>query len=709
LSQRVTGFLAAHWRPLTLLAISILLTAVYIVGRPYILYNDGDPLTYFRKAWWFLGRGGGIDVPSRGPGYPLWLIVTGAATFDTWWPLLLSQAAMAAAVPLLAYGILAPVSRNAGFVAGLLFMTFAISYKHMSWIMTEELCLFVQLLAILLISRHLCAAWPPPPEAPVGGKWGEWAAYRARTWLRTPYPIALLLAFGTMVKPALSPFFWIFLLVCLVFRPSLRKAYIGPVVCYAAIMTAWASYDYHYGPVRFPNLLPPGSEAQRYFADTYYGEGFGSIESGPPTIAPESGPASRELYRLAAEHVAATRENGRWNSDSQIVRERLYTRFATTDSLVQELFTRPSPLYFGLLVSAAARGDGDRLLYQVAREHGKAGLIGFAKYVAKHPTIVLKGPPNPYPGYMFLMKYYRYRENLTAGIFGMRNLFLGSFRENLLRDEFGPGVRQFKESIRYFVETHPELTGLSPDDLRELGGPEGLIQFVMDLPYDRKYAAWMSGAIYGWMALIYGDERTGRLMGNAALAITSSHYVVPGFLLGDLLDALAFPENSAFSARLLYGDFQTTFLETKRNAESELEAVVGLGRINSLPPRMAGAVGRLDSRSQLQSTISTVMTLQYGALRWAKPIMFFVLVVFGMALVVARIGGALVVFLVACFFVSAAAWSVVLSSPGGDMRHEDIYAFIPILVGMLGITSLPRLFRLATDPAPDGALRRGRL
>jgi hypothetical protein len=80
-----------------------------------------------------------------------------------------------------------------------------------------------------------------------------------------------------------------------------------------------------------------------------------------------------------------------------------------------------------------------------------------------------------------------------------------------------------------------------------------------------------------------------------------------------------------------------------------------------------------------------------------------------MALVVARIGGALVVFLVACFFVSAAAWSVVLSSPGGDMRHEDIYAFIPILVGMLGITSLPRLFRLATDPAPDGALRRGRL
>ena len=75
--------LGVHWRILTLCALSAVMTALYVYGRPYILYNDGDPLTYFRKAWWFIRHAGGMDVPSRGPSYPIWLILTGAAPFNS--------------------------------------------------------------------------------------------------------------------------------------------------------------------------------------------------------------------------------------------------------------------------------------------------------------------------------------------------------------------------------------------------------------------------------------------------------------------------------------------------------------------------------------------------------------------------------------------------------------------------------------------------
>jgi hypothetical protein len=54
--ERAARFIRIHWRPLTLLTLSAALAALYIIGRPYILYNDGDPLTYFRKAWWYTGH-----------------------------------------------------------------------------------------------------------------------------------------------------------------------------------------------------------------------------------------------------------------------------------------------------------------------------------------------------------------------------------------------------------------------------------------------------------------------------------------------------------------------------------------------------------------------------------------------------------------------------------------------------------------------------
>src|SRR5262245_50773432 len=253
-SEPMMKWVRRHWRPLTLLLVSAVLGLLYLIGRPYILYDDSDPLTYFRKAWWLIGREGGMDVPSRGPGYPIWLIVTGAASFDTWWVLMASQVAMAMAAPVLVYGILAPISRNAGFAAGLLFIAFGIAYTHMNWVMTEELFLFVELVALLLISRYLCRQARQQQEyRPDADPWRQ-RYHRLIRWWATPYPIVLTLAYATMVKPAAGPFFWIFLFVCLVFRVEPRKRYVGPVALYVAIIGGWGVYDYYYSPVRFPQL-----------------------------------------------------------------------------------------------------------------------------------------------------------------------------------------------------------------------------------------------------------------------------------------------------------------------------------------------------------------------------------------------------------------------------------------------------------------------
>src|SRR5262249_5750823 len=169
--------------------------------------------------------------------------------------------------------------------------------------------------------------------------------HRLIRWWATPYPIVLTLAYATMVKPAAGPFFWIFLFVCLVFRVEPRKRYVGPVALYVAIIGGWGVYDYYRSPVRFPQLAGPTSDAQRYFADAYYSNGFAAVQANGPTIRPEDGPASQRLYHAAADHVTAARARNQWNTTDPVTVNRLYGRFASDDALVREIFGRPNPLY----------------------------------------------------------------------------------------------------------------------------------------------------------------------------------------------------------------------------------------------------------------------------------------------------------------------------------------------------------------------------
>jgi hypothetical protein len=134
--------------PKLILVVSSALTALYAAAKPFILYNDGDPLTYLRKAWLFIGHPGGQDVPSRGPGYALWLIVTGAAPFDWWWGLVASHLLMAILAPLVVYAALRRFTRYGAFMAALLLIASGLPWQMMNWVMVEHVFLFAELLAL---------------------------------------------------------------------------------------------------------------------------------------------------------------------------------------------------------------------------------------------------------------------------------------------------------------------------------------------------------------------------------------------------------------------------------------------------------------------------------------------------------------------------------------------------------------------------------
>lgn len=691
--RRLTACVSRHWRPATLFILGVILTAGYAASRPFIYYHDSDPLTYFRKAWFLLGRAGGVDVASRGIGYPFWLIITGAAGFDTWWGLLGSQVAMAVLMPVLAYAIVMPISRNAGMLAGLLFITFGIPYLHMNWAMTEQLFLFMELLSFVLIAWYLCSAWPDlEAQDHYTGRLAR-AAYWFRIFLRSPYAIALLLAYTTMVKPVASPIFWIFLALCLLFRIGRWTRYFGPAVLYAAIMTGWTTFDYYYGSARFPTLATPWSAAQRVFADTYYGDHLSFFSATAPNIRPDDGPASLALYRAVTQEVVNLRETGKWNSNNPISVQRLYSRFSAPEELVAEIFLRPNPLYFTLIVKAATTAGGDRLLHRVAREHWRGEPIGLMRYLMGHPAATLAGPPNPYFGYMMFSKLIAYGAYRDAGIVGVRDVLLPRKPLHLFHKDNGPASAHYAASIHYFADTLPEFANWRAYETG-LADVEAFKQHLIETP-----STMATGVIYTWLTMLYGEQRAGSLLRDVAFEIIQDNALTWAFFIGDFFAVTAYGPDYADEQNQntphLWGFFDGFWTEYARAMAFDKEIwrqVEGRSRTTILPHGLARHLGPSDrERSVFETTTSTVLFLQNMAFTWAKPICFFGLLIFSTALLFADIGSRIVLFLTAVYFAGASGLALVMIGPLGAPRQEEFFSFIPLLIIAVGLTALPRL------------------
>jgi hypothetical protein len=366
------------------------------------------------------------------------------------------------------------------------------------------------------------------------------------------------------------------------------------------------------------------------------------------------------------------------------------------------MFTRPNPLYFILLTQAAATDGADMLLYQVAREHGAAGVRGLIKYFGKHPLIPFVGPPNPYVGFMYLMKYYRYEHFRAGGHTGARDFFTDGLKGNLVREDNGPASKALADSLRLFVDTYPQYVGLGQGFLSDFKNADDFKNYLIQNPYSAKYSGAVMGWIYQWLALMYGEEGAGRLMGGAGVETTFKNNASWGFLVGDFLGAVLFSGNGsygaiegAFSLPMLVTNFREAFGKIKAVDDDLLVRTIQSGRTTILPAGMAGQVGRVGERTELAKNVNTILVLQYGVYKWAKPIMFVGMLIFAVPLILVGNGGRFVAFLTLAFFAAAAAWVVVMIMPGSDPRHEEVFAFFPLLISALGFASLPRFVRLA--------------
>lgn len=661
---------ARHWRICALVGLSALLAGICLVGRPYILYDDSDPLTYIRKAWWLLGREGGYNHAFRGPGYPLFLIVTGMASLDTWWVLLPAQVLMAIVMPLFIYGIIAPVSRNGGFVAALLFMSYGAIYNHMNWIMSEELFLFVQFLGFFLASRYLFRLGGP----------------------RLLYGIALCFAYAVMVRPAASFYFAIFLATCLLWRVDNWRRYVGPFCVYAAIMMTWSIYDYYHGVAGYPTGFLPTTQAQRYFADLYYGKDYNLTIRFEPDITPESGPASRKVYEEVARHVAETR--GHHVTPDPATARVLFDRFDDA-ALLKEMFSRPNDVYFAFIVEAtqAPGVGGDSLLYQVAREHGHTGVLALARYLIAHPLIPIVGAPQTYTARLFMANFYRYSEMDAS-----RYFFIGTLNHNLLAEDSGPASREFFQTLDRVVDMYPQTTFGDSNGYAEIFGSEERFRAYMrdpkayTLPDGRSVLGMIEGSVYIWLTRYYGEEKTDRLMRQVAFETLRRHPAA-GFLFFDnflrvtiMRDFFVDYGDDNLSSAAGAWDYARPW-KTKDN------------RSTVLPESLAR---HLIVATDHDNNISTAFWFQYNYLwRLFKAPAFFCMTLVIIPLMLGRRTAAPACFLILVYFYNVAALAIVIGS--FDLpRWEDVGVFIPVIISVMGVCAIASRVRAMRESGVAG-------
>ncbi len=302
------------------------------------------------------------------------------------------------------------------------------------------------------------------------------------------------------------------------------------------------------------------------------------------------------------------------------------------------------------------------------------------------------GSPNPYVGFMFFMKFYRYRDFITVHDIGMRNLFLGSYHQNILDEANGENSAVFGESIRYFIDVFPQYVFPNTTYIKDFGSADKLADYAVRNPYFSKYSGSLMGNIYQWLTLLYGEEGGGHLMGAAAFEAMLKNPAAPGLVLGDFLAAAAY-SGSGYYVGLpeLATNFSISFVSVRRMDEGLLTATVQSAKQTNLPKSLAKYVGIVRERGSLSRDVSAWQALSYGIFKWAKPIFFISMLVLSLPLIIFRIGGRLVAFLVLAYFASAAAFTLVMIMPRSDPRHEDVYAFFSLLVTVLGFCTIPRL------------------
>ncbi len=659
--KTVSRGLANDWPRVLLVVVSASLAMYYLHGKPFIIYDDSDPLTYIREAWSIIGRVGGYDAPYRGPGYSLFLIATGVANLDIWWLAMGLQLLFAIVMPVIIYQIMAPFSRAAGLAAGLCFIFYGIAYNHMNWVMSEMLFIFIQFILFLLMSLY----------------------FQQRHTSNLVIWIAITASYLTMIRPSGALYFWIFVVVALIYRRFSFKKLGLAVCCYASVMVAWGTYDYYYGNGKFPSGYNPQNHFQRAFAKLYYQRGTTAFDpESYKRIRREDGPASEQLYAVVDRYIKKNR-GGTWKIQDEVSRNTFFESFSDDAQLLENIFRNPNFLYFYFIVNAArdANENSDNLLYKVAKEHGGVGVRGLFAHFAQHPLILITGPPQTYVGRMLLANFIRHTDMEALNYY-----FVGSMRDIPMGRHVGPANREIIDTLHRMIDLMPGYTIGDPNNYLSIFKDADSVKKYISKPYfkkaddGREVLGMIEGSMYIWLSIYNGELYTDRLMKRAAFEIIADRPTVLFSFLDTFLRITLMRNFNLDYSGSSFASF-SEFLEHVRKSQWKSKDM----RSSVLPERLAKHLIMVE---EFRNTPMAVLDIGYRFVSRLLKLPFFMIMILTIVpvLFIKNLSPlALTLFIIYCYNVSALTVVVgVFDLP----RYEDLFMFMPVMLSFLGINAV---------------------
>lgn len=285
----------------------------------------GDSPSYIQYAWGLLGGAiSSTTLGARTVGYPLLLVLTGVVGpgehFNSFLGILLLQAAMAIAMPVLVYKTLEPFNRRAAFYTALVMIVSLQPYITSKLIMTEQSYKFF----VLLLIYFFCGAC------------------RTRLPRRWIFCLALTSVLLVAIRPAASLMFVIVFSALLFIRPKDWKAVVCGFVFVVALVSAYSFAT--------SLMLPPKGLWTKQLDSKLYDLIFYDLYMDPQSggLDPSKGRARQTLHEVL-ETFAAERPQD-WTGRNP---KGAFADFADKPAAwVENVYRRPSPFYYAALKDA---------------------------------------------------------------------------------------------------------------------------------------------------------------------------------------------------------------------------------------------------------------------------------------------------------------------------------------------------------------------
>ena len=472
---------------------------LFALGLTYALFwqsitpiqYTGDSDSYLSAAQMLLGHAVGMPPIFRPPGYPLFLLFTGAVVPGTFIVVLFLQSLFAGLIPILIYRIIAPEGPCIALVAAIISIVSGVVTVHTPQIMTEPLFTFLLFLGITIAIKLV----RNPNGLPNSIYW-----------------FAGVFAFLNMVRPIGAPMFWLMLaVICGVWCyrgawPRLWKKAAGAALIFIAVMTVWTMADdilfstgARYSPL---NVAKVGVDNRviTYLYDLPFNESYFDIwarrvahpEVDPATFASLADrPAMAKIRDVVRAHIAAHQGELKAKNMNRDLFGKLASR---PEELVHRMFAEPNYVYANY-VRAAIETDVTqdqrlKLYHQAAKEAGYSFPMRWFKHFSLKS--ILLGPSHGSGASVFLLAY-------TAS--------------PPIKATDGTATRLMFDALGSILKTQPELwSTFNKDEIfydKYKNDTDGLIAMLLADP-NQEYAWFMQVMLWDLM----GYDTSSDLMGK---------------------------------------------------------------------------------------------------------------------------------------------------------------------------------------------------